>query len=131
MVQQFLEMVRGPCLSLSHIMSRRCGTWATKGLEEIGLPIVEGSSSGYLLGQSYFLATINATTMTRDSSETSFLRRALAYPNYVVWQSTLAKKILFDTNKKATGVLVDTEGREYILSATNEVILTAGVFGSP
>ena len=51
------------------------GTWATKGLEEFGLPVVKGSSSGYLIGQSYFLATINATAMTRDSSETSFLRR--------------------------------------------------------
>ena len=117
-------------ITFSHYV-QAFGTWATKGLGEIGLPVVKGSSSGYLLGQSYFLATINATTMTRDSSETSFLRRGLAYPNYMVYQSTMAKKILFDTNKKATGVLVDTEGREYILSATKEVILTAGVFGSP
>ena len=107
------------------------GTWATKGLQEIGLPTVRGSSSGYLLGQSYYLTTINATTMTRDSSETSFLRRGLAYPNYVVYQTTMAKKIMFDANKKATGVVVDTEGREYTLAATKEVILTAGVFGSP
>ena len=58
---------------------------------------------------------------------------SLSYSGFtlVVYQSTMAKKILFDTNKKITGVLVDTEGREYILSATKEVILTAGVFGSP
>ena len=43
----------------------------------------------------------------------------------------MAKKILFDTNKKATGVIVDTEGKEYTPSATKEVIVTAGVFGSP
>ena len=92
---------------------------------------MKGSPSGYLLGQSYFLATINATTMTRDSSETSFLRRALAYPNYLIYQTTMAKKIPFDTNKKSTGVLVNTEGREYILSATKEVILTTDVSSSP
>ena len=107
------------------------GTWATKGLTEIGLPIVKGFQSGSLMGQSYSMFTINATTMTRDSSETSFLRRGLAYPNYLVYQTTMAKKILFNTNKKAVGVIVDTEGKEYTLSATKEVIVTAGVFGSP
>ena len=43
----------------------------------------------------------------------------------------MAKKVLFDTNKKATGVIAGTEGKEYTLSATKEVIVTAGVFGSP
>ena len=107
------------------------GTWATRGLQEIGLPIVKGFQSGSLLGQSYSMFTINATTMTRDSSETSFLRRGLAYPNYMVYPSTMAKKVLFDTNKRATGVLLDTQGKSYTLTATKEVILTAGVFGSP
>ena len=69
--------------------------------------------------------------MTRDSSETSFLRRGLTYPNYLVYQTTVAKKILFDKNKKAIGVIADTEGKEYTLSATKEVIVTAGVFRSP
>ncbi|KAL9003148.1 MAG: hypothetical protein Q9188_003970 [Gyalolechia gomerana] len=107
------------------------GTWATRGLQAIGIPIVQGFQSGSLLGQSYSMFTINATTMTRDSSETSFLRRGLTYPNYIVYPQTLAKKILFNTDKKATGVVVDTEGRQYTLTATKEVILTAGVFGSP
>jgi choline dehydrogenase len=117
-------------LTFSHYV-QAFGTWATKGLLEIGLPIVKGFQSGYLSGQSYSMFTINATTMTRDSSETSFLRRGLAYSNYMVYQSTMAKKILFDANKKATGVVVDTQGIVYTLSATKEVILTAGVFGSP
>ncbi|KAF2836215.1 GMC oxidoreductase [Patellaria atrata CBS 101060] len=107
------------------------GTWATKGLEAIGIPIAPGFQSGTLEGQSYSMFTINATTMTRDSSETSFLRRALAYTNYYVYQMTLAKRILFDDSKRAVGVLVDTQGMEYVLSARKEVILTAGVFGSP
>ncbi len=55
----------------------------------------------------------------------------LAYPNYIVYQSILAKKILFDGNKTATGVVVDTQGKQYTLRATKEVILAAGVFGSP
>lgn len=107
------------------------GTWVTQGLKALGLPIVKGFQSGYLSGQSYAMFTINATTMIRDSSETSFLSRGLDYSNYYVYQSTMAKQIIFDANRKATGVLVDTSGATYVLSATKEVILTAGVFGSP
>ncbi|KAL8643677.1 MAG: hypothetical protein Q9226_008195 [Calogaya cf. arnoldii] len=58
--------------------------------------------------------------MTRDSSEASFLRRGLAYPNYIVYQSTLAKRILFNGNKTATEVLVDTQGLQYTLHATKK-----------
>lgn len=43
----------------------------------------------------------------------------------------MAKKILFDQKKTAMGVLLDTEGTQYMLSARKEVILSAGVFGSP
>ncbi|PHH86271.1 hypothetical protein CDD83_10482 [Cordyceps sp. RAO-2017] len=75
--------------------------------------------------------TINAANMHRDSSETSFLRKALDYPNYSVYPSTQAKKILFGPDKQATGVLVDTRGARYTLRATKEVIVSAGVFGSP
>ena len=107
------------------------GTWATRGLSAIGIPIIKNFQSGALLGQSYSMFTINATEMTRDSSETSFLRRGLAYPNYIVYQSTLAKQILFNGNKTATGVLVETQGLQYTLHATKEVVLSAGVFGSP
>lgn len=117
-------------LTFSHYV-QAFGTWATRGLQEIGIPIIKNFQSGSLLGQSYSMFTINATDMTRDSSETSFLRRGLAYPNYKVYQSTMAMKILFNADKKATGVIVDTQGREYTLTATKEVILTAGVFGSP
>lgn len=117
-------------LTFSHYV-QAFGTWTTKGLQQIGLPIVKGFQSGSLMGQSYSMFTINATDMTRDSSETSFLRRRLGYPNYKVYPTTMAKKILFDADKKATGVLVDTGGKQYTLSATKEVILTAGVFGSP
>ena len=107
------------------------GTWATKGLKQMGIPTIDGFQSGKLLGQSYSMFTIDAETMTRDSSETSFLRVGLDLPNYFIHHSTMAKKILFNENKEATGVLVDTAGFEYILSARKEVILSSGVFGSP
>ncbi|OTA64047.1 GMC oxidoreductase [Hypoxylon sp. EC38] len=106
------------------------GTWAQKGLEQLGISVVRGFSSGSLLGQSYSMFTINAETGIRDSSETSFLRKALGFPNYTVYQMAMAKRILFN-GTTAVGVLVDTQGFEYTLSARKEVILSAGVFGSP
>lgn len=105
-------------------------TWTTKGLLELGFPMIPGLQSGSLLGQSYTMSTLNADTMERESSETAFLRPALSYPNYIVYTQALVKKILFD-GTRAAGVRVDTDGFEYDLTATKEVILSAGAFNSP
>ncbi|KAI8952985.1 GMC oxidoreductase [Xylaria longipes] len=107
------------------------GSWATKGLEALGIPQINGFTSGELLGQSYVMSTIDGKTQYRESSETSFLRKALDYPNYTVYPLTTAKKIIFDENKKATGIEVDTQGARYTLSAAKEVIVSAGTFASP
>ncbi|KAJ4367774.1 hypothetical protein N0V86_009896 [Didymella sp. IMI 355093] len=107
------------------------GTWATKAFEQAGLPIIPGFLSGKLLGQSYVNFALNPDTMTRESSETAFLRSTLGNPAYTLHPRTMAKQILFDSNKKATGVLVETEKLQYTLSARKEIILSAGVFNSP
>ena len=49
----------------------------------------------------------------------------------VVYTQTLGKQILCDSKKTANGVLVDTGGESYLLSARKEVILSAGTFQSP
>ncbi|KAL4940532.1 hypothetical protein BDV06DRAFT_230264 [Aspergillus oleicola] len=86
------------------------GTWATRGLQAIGIPIVKGFQSGSLMGQLYSMITIDAQRMSRASSETSFLRQTLAYSNFIVYQST--------------------KGLPYQISARKEIILVAGVLGS-
>ncbi|KAL3417977.1 GMC oxidoreductase [Phlyctema vagabunda] len=106
-------------------------TQAVEGFAEIGLPEVNGHLSGSLFGTSYALSTINAQTMNRDTSETSFLREGLQDPALTVYLQAQAKRVLFDENKKATGVEVDTEGFTYTLSARKEVILSTGVIGTP
>lgn len=106
------------------------GTWVVKGLEAIGVKGIKGFNSGALIGYAYATFTINAKNMNRESSETSFLRSSLQNPNYIVYQSTMAKKIAFN-GKKATGVVVETGGVKYTLSAKKEVIVSAGTFGSP
>lgn len=109
------------------------GTWVEKGLAALGMNPINGFQSGDLIGSSYSLATIEYESNTRASSETEFMRPELdkAAPNTLFYPNTLGKKVLFDDNKKATGVLVETDGFVYQLSATREVILSAGAFQSP
>ncbi|PVH95937.1 GMC oxidoreductase [Periconia macrospinosa] len=106
-------------------------SWVQRGLAEIGIKPQKGFTSGSLNGSAYVLQNIDATLQTRDSSETAYLQPALKKTTLQVYQSTLAKRILFDRNKKATGVLVDSSGLSYVLSANKEVIISAGAFQSP
>lgn len=110
-------------------------SWGQLGLREIGIPDIEDFSSGSLLGSQYCPLTVRPQDQTRSSSEASFLQAAFArnelYPNLIVYIHTLGDKILFDGNKKATGVVVKSNGMSYVLDATKEVIISAGAFQSP
>ena len=86
-----------------------------------------GFSDSRLFGWSYFTYTVDLTSQTRSSSETSFLRGALRQTtNLNLYKSTQMKKILLDDCKTATGVFVHTAGAKYTISAREEVILSAG-----
>lgn len=106
-------------------------SWVQKGLQEIGVQPRKGFTSGQLFGSAYSVVTIESTLQTRESSETAFLQPALTNPDLTVYTQTLATKIMFDSNKVATGVQVDTAGKVYTLSASKEVIISAGTFQSP
>ncbi|KAF2973160.1 hypothetical protein GQX73_g451 [Xylaria multiplex] len=107
-------------------------TWATKAFAQMGLPLrPDGFNSGGLNGHAYATFTIDGKTMIRASSETAFLQNSLGNPDYFVYPLTDAKRVLFDRTKRATGVRVDTAGRQYTISARKEVIMAAGAIGSP
>ncbi|KAI1812610.1 glucose-methanol-choline oxidoreductase [Poronia punctata] len=106
-------------------------TWVVEGLKAIDIPVIPGFNGGKLIGQAYATFSIDAETMLRDSSSTAYLQPNLGNPDLYLYHLTLAKKILFDEEKKATGVVVDTMGAKYTLKANKEVIVSAGVFGSP
>ncbi|KAH9875830.1 hypothetical protein IAQ61_003295 [Plenodomus lingam] len=107
-------------------------SWVQRGLADIGIHPQQGFTSGTLAGSSYVLENIDATLQTRESSETAYLQPALSKTGLMVFQSTLAKRILFDSKKRATGVLLKSDGHvPYVLSARKEVIVSAGAFQSP
>lgn len=100
-------------------------------MDAAGLKSQDGLNSGKLNGYSATTVTIDPRTETRSSSETSFLRAALRTSSLKVYQKTLGKKILFNAQKKATGVVVQTNGKTYTLSARKEIVVANGVFQSP
>ncbi|KAI4728742.1 alcohol oxidase [Aureobasidium sp. EXF-10728] len=108
-------------------------SWGQLALREIGVPDISDFSSGELLGSQYCPATIRPDDETRSTSESSYLQQSLAdeKARLEVFIHTMAKKIIFNSNKTATGVIVETAGTPYTLNATREVILSAGAFQSP
>ncbi|KAH8692040.1 putative GMC oxidoreductase [Talaromyces proteolyticus] len=107
-------------------------SWFKLGLSQLGVPEVVDFVSGNILGYQYTAQTIDPTTMTRSSSETSFLRTAFAETTSLsVYVQSLAKRILFDSQKRATGVVVESNNVLYTISANKEIIVSAGALRSP
>lgn len=107
-------------------------TWLARVLLSLGLTISpKGFSSGELVGHGAWVpSTIEPEKAQRSTSESSFLRKAIRDTGITVYTHSLATKILFN-GTQAAGVNVNTQGVECTLSATKEVILTAGTFHSP
>lgn len=131
--KDLLQDTQGPLRVTFGAYGWAFSTWVKNAFNSVGLTSrTDGFTTGSLFGNSYQLLTVDASTMTRDSSETSFLDRiGLANPNLIVYPSTLGKRILFDGKKRATGVEVDFGGLPLTLYARNEVIVSAGAFQSP
>ncbi len=106
-------------------------------MRESGIPEQQGFSSGSLLGRQHAPLTISYPEQERSSSEVSYLRAALrsGRDNLKVHTHTLAKRVLFDDGKTATGVQVESSAygnaNVYTLTARKEVIVSAGAFQSP
>lgn len=107
-------------------------TWLARVLLSLGLTISpKGFSSGELVGHGAWVpSTIEPEKSQRSTSESSFLREAIKDTGIIVYSHSMATKILFN-GTQAVGVSVNTQGVEYTLSASKEVILTAGTFHTP
>ncbi|KAL6715586.1 hypothetical protein ACLMJK_006547 [Lecanora helva] len=107
-------------------------SWVGNAFNQIGFARLPAFSNGLLFGWSYATYTLDSTSQTRSSSETSFLREALSEStNLYFYKQTQVKKVIMDGCKTATGVIVNTAGVEYTISAGKEVILSAGSLYSP
>lgn len=112
-------------------------TYVDAAMQESGIPSQQDFASGALLGRQWAPLTISYPQEERSSSESSYLRAALASGrhNLKIYTHTLARRVLFDECKNATGVEVQSKSygnsNSYVLQARKEVILSAGAFQSP
>ncbi|KAL1968626.1 hypothetical protein VTN77DRAFT_1452 [Rasamsonia byssochlamydoides] len=120
--QDLLQDTQGPLQVTYGAYAWAFSTWCRKAFAAVGMADRPDSfTAGALHGNAYELVTVDVTTFTRDSSETSYLQKlGLSNPNLLVYPSTLAKRILFGSNKMATGVEVDFGGLPMTLYARNE-----------
>lgn len=106
-------------------------SWMKLGMEAIGIKEKEDFNSGSLMGAQYCSSTIDPSNELRSSSQASFLTK-ITPSTLTTYSSTLAKKVVFNAQKKATGVQVKgLLGNTVTLHASNEVIISAGAFQSP
>ena len=111
-------------------------SWLALGLDALGLEELPACMmDGDLLGWAWITNTIDRNQIRGTSEE--FLRDAI-YKSYnlLMYQNTLAKRVLFDESGAANAVEVEVSGYgsgsvKWLLNATKEVIVSAGSFRSP
>ena len=106
-------------------------SWFFDAANQLGLPVRnKGFDGGQLIGHSYCPLTVSPGTNERSSSQTSYLPLGVGTERLAVYTHSLGKNILFN-GTTASGVVVETNGVLYNLTANKEVIVSAGAFQSP
>jgi len=120
---------RGP-LSVSNMRLQRpiCDAWVAAA-QEAGYPFNPDYNGASQEGVGYFqLTTRNGR---RCSSAVAFLNPARKRENLTILTKAAASRIVFE-GKRATGVTYrDPSGKEHVVKANAEVILSSGAIGSP
>lgn len=106
-------------------------SWMQLGMEAIGIKEKDDFNLGSLMGAQYCSSTIDPSSELRSSSQSSFLAK-IKPSTLTTYSNTLAKKVVFNKQKEATGVQVNgLLGDTVTLHASKEVIISAGAFQSP
>ena len=93
-----------------------------------GHPATEDGNGAHAEGVSWNEA--NVTAGRRQSAADAYLRPVLGRPNLTVLTETTARRLLLDGSRCA-GVACDGPGGPLVVRADREVVLSAGVIGSP
>ncbi|KAH7381520.1 oxidoreductase [Pyrenochaeta sp. MPI-SDFR-AT-0127] len=107
-------------------------SYAQEGWKSLGLNSLKDLTSGSLIGNQYSPMAIHAKDQSRATSE-SFIDLSIASgrQNLFIFTKSLAKKINFDTQKKAKSVYAESNGIFFQLEAKKEVVLAAGALHTP
>jgi choline dehydrogenase len=97
--------------------------------EKLGYPLNEDFNGASLEGAGIY--DINTRDGLRDSSSRAYLQPALIRTQLTVEHHCLVDRVLFDAQRKATGVSYRYNGERRQCSAAKEVILAAGAVDTP
>ena len=107
-------------------------SYGAEGYAKAGMKAAAGFLDGNMLGYGYWPFTLRAEDSTRSSTESAFLSRTATRTSLKIYQSCMARNLLFGENKRATGVNVTVAGtRPFVLKARKEVIVSSGFINSP
>jgi choline dehydrogenase len=109
------------------------GSWAQIAFDEMGFERISDFNHGVLTGKHQYLTQCVDPEMKRSSSQASYLDWALdsGRENLILYPRTLAKRIVFDSELRATGIEVSTMGVPYLINATSELVISGGAIQTP
>ena len=119
--------IDGP-LGVSDNVPNRVSAAYVQGCMDIGMPFNPDFNSGKQEGTGFYQTTTRGGK--RCSAAVGYLRPALKRPNLELRTGVFVSRIVIE-NGKATGVEIIEGSVKKILTASSEVILTAGAIGSP
>ena len=103
--------------------------------ETLGIGIDSDPRDGRALGGYNILTNVDKSNgNSRSYAATAYLNPVKHRSNLAVYTGSLIQKINFDTSSgtpSATSVSVSVNGTDYVIEANQEVLLSAGAFGSP
>ncbi|KAF2634231.1 alcohol oxidase [Massarina eburnea CBS 473.64] len=129
---QATQQTSGPLHITYPNYAQPIGSYGPEAFAAAGFPPSPDVISGVLDGYGYFTFTYEPETQLRSSSESAFLSQAIRSNRLTVYQSSLARRVLFNGNRTAVGVEVELQGLSpYVVHANKEVVLSAGPMHSP
>ncbi|KAL3868279.1 hypothetical protein ACJMK2_041106 [Sinanodonta woodiana] len=117
----------GGYLGVSHARVTPFVDYYLKAAEELGFKIVDYNGEDF---EGFAETQFTIRNGVRSSTARAFLRPAMNRPNLHVITHSRVVKVIID-RKVANGVEVIHGGRRYQIYTSKEVILSAGVIGSP
>ena len=117
----------GP-LGVSHVTPLSITESFVRAAQESGIPFNPDFNGAKLAGSGFYQTSIR--NARRSSASAAYLRAATGRQNLTVKTGITVHKILIE-NGRAVGVQIQDRGRLAELRADKEVVITAGVIGSP
>lgn len=96
--------------------------------QQAGIPRTDDFNTGDNEGCGYF--QVNQEGGRRWSAARGFLKPVLNRPNLTLITEALTDRLVFE-GKRATGVVIRENGRERVIQASKEIIVSAGAVASP